>query len=93
MARVSVHLGMRLGAAVGLVAGLIIGAVHGWNDPVGAEMGAATAGIFLGSAGLLAGCVIANVINVLLYLSEPGKVPSSGPEADYHELPVSPRAP
>jgi hypothetical protein len=86
VARNSVHVGMDVGAAVGIAAGLTMGAVFGWDDPAGAVVGAVTLGILLGCAGLLGGCLIVTAGNFLVELTTPHAVPSSGPEADYHDL-------
>jgi hypothetical protein len=87
MPRSPIGLGMFLGAALGLVLGL----VAGFAVPPGAELLGLAWGIFLAACGLVAGAVVGAVYTLATRLSESRRIPTDGPEADYHDLPRPPR--
>ena len=86
MPRSPIGIGVVIGAALGLVLGV---AVVLWFDLGGSEVLRAvlSAGIFFAGVGLVFGAVVGAFVQLVTVLSAPGKTPTEGPEADYHDLP------
>jgi hypothetical protein len=71
--------GAALGGALGLVGGFV-------GRP-GAELFGLIAALFLAACGLIGGAVVGAVYTLAVRLTDPGRVPTDGPEADYHDPP------
>ncbi|HKB06283.1 MAG TPA: hypothetical protein VKD90_29075 [Gemmataceae bacterium] len=88
MPRSPIGLGMFLGAALGFALGLIVG----FAAPPGAELFGLVTALFVAACGLIAGAVVGAAYTLAIRLSESSRLPTDGPEADYHELPRPPRS-
>jgi hypothetical protein len=90
MPRSPIGIGVVIGAALGLILGV---AVVLEFDLGGDEVRRAvlTAAIFFAGVGLVFGAMVGAFVQLVIVLSSaPRKVPTDGPEADYHDLPPEP---
>jgi hypothetical protein len=81
--RSPIGLGMFLGAALGFVFGMF----GGFSVPPGAELFGLVTALFLAACGLVAGAMVGAAYTLAIRLTESSRLPTEGPEADYHELP------
>lgn len=76
-----------LGLFIGAILGFAFGFRSGLGQPGGSGAMGLVWGMFLGACGLIAGAMAGAAYNLAVRLTATDRVPTDGPEADYHDLP------